>query len=84
VSLLDLSGRIGNKSKLLTDLFNREKKATTALRQRYRHSPRSNMQAKEFVIGIARSEVGYDFDAPDASRSYLRSHGAPLTTIIST
>ena len=29
--LLDASGKVGNKSKLLTDLINRERKATTAV-----------------------------------------------------
>ncbi len=71
VELLDLSGRIGNKSKLLTDLFNREKKATTALGKGIAIPHVRTMQAKEFVIAVARSHEGYEFDAPDGQPVHI-------------
>lgn len=71
VRLLDNSGKISNPSKLLTDLFNREKKASTALGKGIAIPHVRTMQAKEFVIGFARSEEGYDFGAPDDEKVHL-------------
>ncbi len=71
VQLLDKSGKISNPSKLLTDLFNREKKATTALGKGIAIPHVRTMQAKEFVIGFARSTAGYEFGAPDNERVHL-------------
>lgn len=65
VELLNLSGKVGNKNKLLRDLFDREKKATTAIGKGIAIPHVRTMQAKELVIAIARSTAGYDFDAAD-------------------
>lgn len=71
VSLLDKSGKISNPSKLRTDLFNREKKATTAIGKGIAIPHVRTMQAREFVIGFARSLEGYDFGAPDDQKVHL-------------
>ena len=65
VDLLDLSGKISNKKKLLNDLFNREKKASTAIGKGIAVPHVRTMQAKEFVMVIGRHSEGYEFDAPD-------------------
>ncbi len=65
VELLDKSGKVGNPKKLLTDLFNREKKASTALGKGIAIPHVRTMQAKELVIAILRSPTGYEFDSPD-------------------
>lgn len=65
VDLLNLSGKVGNKNKLVRDLFDREKKATTAIGKGIAIPHVRTMQAKELIIAIARSTEGYDFDAAD-------------------
>jgi fructose PTS system EIIBC or EIIC component len=63
--LLDSSGKSGNKSKLLTDLVNREKKSSTAVGKGVAIPHVRTMQAKELILAFARSSAGIDFDAPD-------------------
>jgi PTS system fructose-specific IIC component len=63
--LLDFSGKVSNKRKLVNDLFNREKKATTAIGHGIAVPHVRTMQAKEFAIAIGRKAEGYEFDAPD-------------------
>lgn len=65
VDLLDLSGKISNGNKLLNDLFNREKKASTAIGKQIAVPHVRTMQAKEFVMVIGRHSDGYEFEAPD-------------------
>jgi PTS system fructose-specific IIC component len=65
VDLLDTSGRVGNKRKLMVDLLNRERKATTGIGQGIALPHVRTMQAKEFIMGLARSKEGYDFDSLD-------------------
>ncbi len=65
VGLLEGSDVIGNRNKLLTEFINRERKATTAIGHGIAIPHVRTLQAKELVIGVARSDVGYDFDAPD-------------------
>lgn len=65
VSLLELSGRVGNRSKLLTDFINRERKASTAIGYAIAIPHVRTYQAKDMVIAIARAVDGYDFEAPD-------------------
>ena len=69
--LLDLSGKVSNKHKLLVDLFNREKKATTAIGKGIVVPHVRTMQAKELIIGIARSTTGYDFEAMDGQLAHI-------------
>ena len=65
VSILEKSGKVGNRTKLLTDFVNRERKASTATGHGIAFPHIRTYQAKELVIGVARSELGYEFDAPD-------------------
>ena len=65
VDLLEISGKVGNRRKLWVDLVNREKKATTGIGQGIALPHVRTMQAKEFIMGLARSEKGYDFDSVD-------------------
>ena len=69
--LLDLSGRVSNKNKLLTDMFNREKKATTAIGRGIVIPHIRTMQAKELIIGVLRSTPGYDFQSLDGMLSHV-------------
>lgn len=69
--LLDLSGRVSNKNKLLTDMFNREKKATTAIGKGIVIPHIRTMQAKELIIGVLRSTPGYDFQSLDGMLSHV-------------
>ena len=71
VDLLDLSGKVGNRNKLLKDLFDREKKATTAIGKGIAIPHVRTMQAKELIIAIARSTEGYDFDAADGQPVHI-------------
>ncbi len=65
VDLLEVSGKVGNKRKLLVDLVNREKKATTGIGQGIALPHVRTMQAKELIMGLGRSRRGYDFDSMD-------------------
>lgn len=69
--LLDLSGRVSNKNKLLTDMFNREKKATTAIGRGIVIPHIRTMQAKELIIGVLRSTPGYEFESLDGMLSHI-------------
>ncbi len=63
--LFETSGNISNKSKLLTDLSNREKKASTALGAGVAVPHVRTMQARQMTIAFLRSPEGIYFDAPD-------------------
>ena len=65
VDVLERSGKISNKNKLLNDLFNREKKASTAIGKQIAVPHVRTMQAREFVLAIGCHPEGYEFDAPD-------------------
>ena len=71
VSILERSDKIVNRCKLLTDFINREHKATTAIGFGIAVPHVRSMQAKDFVIGIARSREGYDFGSIDNSLTHL-------------
>lgn len=71
VDILDSVGKTGNKSKLLIDFINRERKATTALGDGIAVPHIRTMQAKELIMVVARSKEGYDFDAPDGKKVHL-------------
>jgi len=71
VTLLEADARVGNRTKLLLDFFNREKKASTAIGHGVAVPHIRSLQAKEFMLGFARSSTGYDFDAPDNSPVHL-------------
>lgn len=71
VKLIEQSGKTVNNSKLLTDFINREKKATTAIGTGIAVPHIRSMQAKDLIIGFARSKDGFDFDAPDGSLTHM-------------
>jgi len=71
VDLLDRSGRVGNKTKLLQDLLNREKKASTGLAFGVAIPHIRSIHAKELLIGFARSTPGIDFDCLDGEPAHL-------------
>ncbi len=71
VDLLDHGARIGNRTKLLLDFVNREKKATTGIGHGVAIPHIRSLQAKEFMLAFARSSHGYDFDSLDHEPTYL-------------
>jgi len=71
VSVLEASGQIGNRTKFLTDFVNRERKATTAIGYGLAIPHIRSMQAKNFMLGFARSSRGYDFGALDEEPTRL-------------
>ena len=71
VDLLESGYRIGNKSKLVIDFINREKKATTGIGHGVAIPHIRSMQAKDFMIAFARSSSGYDFEATDSQPAHL-------------
>lgn len=71
VEVLDQGARIGNRSKLLLDFVNREKKATTGIGMGVAIPHIRSLQAKEFMLAFARSSRGYEFDALDAKPVHM-------------
>ncbi len=71
VTLIENGYRIGNRTKFLTDFINREKKATTGIGYGIAIPHIRSMQAKNFMLGFARSSSGYDFDSLDGEKSHL-------------
>ncbi len=54
--LFSRSGQIGNASKFLRDLVNRERKASTAVASGIAIPHVRTMQAKSFIMGLARAQ----------------------------
>jgi len=71
VDILELSGKTVNRSKLLIDFINRERKATTGIGDGIAVPHVRSMQAKEFIIGFARAKAGYDFESLDGEPTKL-------------
>ncbi|MDF1545094.1 MAG: PTS sugar transporter subunit IIA [bacterium] len=71
ISVLEAGNRVGNRTKLLIDYVNREKKATTGIGHGIAIPHIRSMQAKEFMMGFGRSTVGYDFDSLDQQPAHL-------------
>jgi mannitol/fructose-specific phosphotransferase system IIA component (Ntr-type) len=71
VELLERSGKVGNPKKLLVDFLNREKKASTGIGHGIAVPHIRSMQAKEMIMGFARSVEGYDFDSMDNGSVHL-------------
>jgi PTS system fructose-specific IIC component len=71
VDILQYSGKTGNNCKLLTDFINRERKASTAIGHGIAVPHIRSMQAKELIIGVARSPGGLDFDSLDGEPTHL-------------
>jgi mannitol/fructose-specific phosphotransferase system IIA component (Ntr-type) len=53
------------------DFLNREKKATTGIGHGIAIPHIRSMQSKEFLMGLARSKEGYDFDSIDKGPVHL-------------
>jgi mannitol/fructose-specific phosphotransferase system IIA component (Ntr-type) len=71
VELFDVSGKVVNPSKLLTDLINREKMANTAIGEGLAIPHVRTMQARDFTLCFARSSPGLTFGAADQQRVHL-------------
>ena len=71
VALLERGARIGNRTKLLNDFINREKKATTAIGKGVAVPHIRSLQAKDFMLGFSRSSVGYDFESFDNEPTHM-------------
>jgi fructose PTS system EIIBC or EIIC component len=65
VELFEVSGVVVNPSKLLTDLVNREAKATTGLGEGMAMPHVRTLQAKELVVAVMRSHRGVYFNSMD-------------------
>jgi mannitol/fructose-specific phosphotransferase system IIA component (Ntr-type) len=63
--LLMPSGNVQHRNKLLIDLINRERKASTALGHGIAVPHVRTKHARDLVIGFARSDFPIDWDAPD-------------------
>lgn len=71
VDILEAGSRIGNRTKLINDFVNREKKASTGIGKGIALPHIRSLQAKDLMIGIGRSIGGYDFDALDDQPTHL-------------
>ena len=71
VKLLEKSDRTGNNTKLLNDFIHRERKATTGIGHGIAIPHIRSMQAKEFIMGFARSRAGFDFDSLDGEPTHV-------------
>ena len=69
--LFDSSGQVHNRTKLFKDLWNREKRATTALGSAIAIPHVRTMQARGLVMGFSRSTDGLSFGAPDDQPAHL-------------
>lgn len=69
--LLAGTGNVGNASKLFRDLWNREKKATTAVGHGIAIPHIRTQQVKDVILGFARSHEGYEFGAPDGGKVHF-------------
>ncbi len=69
--LFESGGRVHNQTKLFKDLWNREKRATTAVGSGIAIPHVRTMQARSLVMGFSRSTCGLSFDAPDDQPVHL-------------
>ena len=71
VGLLETTGNVVNPTKLLTDLVNRERKATTGIGDGIAIPHVRTMQARRFSMAFARSTGGVEFDAIDGRPTHF-------------
>ena len=71
VLLLEQGCRIGNRTKLVMDFVNRERKATTGIGKGIAIPHIRSLQAKDLTLAFGRSTRGYDFDALDHEPVHL-------------
>ena len=97
VELFEATGEVANASRLFRDLFNREKKAVTAVGEGVAFPHVRTLQVKSFVMAFARSREGLPFEAPDGEpvklffamvappyddRTYLKVYRALATLLL--
>jgi len=71
VELLARSGNVNNRRKLLQDLINRERRATTGLSRGIAVPHVRTQHIRELTIAIGRSRAGLDFDALDGNLTHF-------------
>ncbi len=71
VLMLEAGHRIGNRTKLINDFINREKKATTGIGNGIAIPHIRSLQAKDLTLAFGRSTEGYDFDSLDNEPAHL-------------
>lgn len=71
VDLLDKSGKVLHRRKLLNDFINRERKASTALEQGIAIPHVRTRYVRDTIIGFARSLEGIEFGAYDNQPTHL-------------
>ncbi|MBN1441527.1 MAG: PTS sugar transporter subunit IIA [Planctomycetes bacterium] len=69
--LLENSGEVNNGRRLFRDLYNREKRAITAVGQGIAIPHVRTLQVKSFVMAFGRSVEGVPFGAPDGEPVHL-------------
>jgi mannitol/fructose-specific phosphotransferase system IIA component (Ntr-type) len=63
--IFERSERVSNPSRLLRDLVNRERKASTALGRGVAFPHVHSLQARDLIVAVALAPEGIPFDAPD-------------------
>ncbi len=71
VELLAAHSRIGSAKRLLTDISNREKKASTGLSDGIAIPHVRTKEAREFTMAFGRSTPGLEFDSIDGQPAQL-------------
>jgi PTS system fructose-specific IIC component len=71
VELFEKSGAIVNPSKCLTDLVNREAKATTGMGRGLAMPHVRTLQAKELIVAVMKSEQGLYFNSLDGAPTHV-------------
>lgn len=69
--LFEGTGRVDNRNKLFTDLWNREKKASTAVGHNIAMPHIRSKKVREVMIGFGRSHEGFEFGAPDGEKVHF-------------
>src|SRR4030066_1756014 len=71
IELVERSGNVQSSNKLYLDLLNRERKASTAIGHGIAIPHVRSMHVRDFVMALAKSYQGYEYDAPDRERVHL-------------
>ena len=69
--LFEATGQVGNPKRLFRDLYEREKRAVTAVGQGIAFPHVRTLQVRSFVMAFARSVGGLPFGAPDEEPVHL-------------
>lgn len=71
VDLIAAGSRVGSAKRLLSDISNREKKASTGLTDGVAIPHVRTREAREFTMAFARSTPGLEFDCIDGNPAHL-------------